>query len=61
MTDLLIITLVVAIGFPAFMAVMSFVVWQNGFRVPGAGFVIRMTIVLVVWSSFVYFIQGGGK
>lgn len=41
-----------AIGFallmPAYLAFMSFVMWDNGFRVLGWGFILRVTLLLEV-------------
>ncbi|HCB9326977.1 TPA: hypothetical protein M2P62_001995 [Klebsiella variicola] len=59
MMDLLIITLGVIIGFPLFVASMSFVTWENGFRIMGPGYIIRMIILLIVISWVIYFIPGG--
>lgn len=57
--DLLIITLSVVVAFPAFVGLMSFVTWQNGFLMMGSGYIIRMTTVLVVFAWVIYFIPGG--
>ena len=59
MTDLLIIALGVIVGFPAFVALMSFILWENGFRIMGRGYIIRMIVVLIVISWVIYFIPGG--
>lgn len=49
MEKVLIATLCVVVGVPGLLAVMSFVVWQNGFKVLGVGYVTRLTVVLVVF------------
>lgn len=51
---LLKITALGALGVPAILLLMSFVMWKNAFRVLGRGFVIRMSMiyVLVAWSVF---------
>ena len=56
MKDLLLITVCVAAGFQAFVAAMSFVLWQNAYRVMGHGYIIRLTIFMVVLSWIIYFI-----
>ncbi|EMF4676188.1 hypothetical protein ACFPZP_16255 [Citrobacter bitternis] len=59
MKDLAVITFCVVAGFYAYVAAMSFVLWQNAFRVLGHGFIARMAIFLVVISMVIYFIPGG--
>jgi hypothetical protein len=59
MKDLLLITFCVAAGFQAYVAAMSFVLWQNAFRVMGSGYIIRMTMLLVAMSWVIYFIPRG--
>ncbi len=59
MRDLAVITFCVVAGFYVYVAAMSFVLWQNGFRVLGHGFIARMAIFLVVISWVLYFIPGG--
>lgn len=60
MKEFLVITLAVAAGFPAFIALMSFVMMQNGFRVLGTGYIVRMIIVLEVIAWIVMATQTGG-
>lgn len=59
MTDLLIIALGVIAGFPAFIALMSFILWENGFRMLGLWRITRFIIatILIVWAA--YFVTGG--
>lgn len=54
MEEMLIASLCIAIGVPAFIATMSFVTWQNGFKVLGAGYLSRLTLVLIaaVWVYY---------
>ncbi|MFE4125400.1 hypothetical protein ACFX4S_14870 [Kosakonia sp. YIM B13605] len=59
MKDLLLITFCVAVGFQAFVAAMSFVLWQNAYRVMGHGYIIRLTIFMVALSWIIYFIPRG--
>ncbi|MCT2785223.1 hypothetical protein KBQ18_08205 [Klebsiella aerogenes] len=59
MMNLLIIALGVIVGFPLLVAAISFVTWENGFRVIGRGYIIRTTILLIVISWVIYFIPGG--
>lgn len=59
--DLVIITLSVVVGFLIFVAVMSFATWENGFRMMGRGYIIRMIIVLITISWVLYFIPGAEK
>lgn len=51
MKEFLVVTLAVAAGFPALIALMSFVMMQNGFRVLGAGYIVRVVIVLEVLTD----------
>lgn len=60
MKEFLIITLAIAAGFPAIIALMSFVMMQNGFRVLGSGYIVRMIIVLEVCAWIVMAIPAGG-
>ncbi len=52
-------TLLVVIGFPAFVGVISFITWENGFKVLGWPFVARMTLVLIVIIWVITFTPGG--
>ncbi|WP_419792953.1 hypothetical protein [Serratia fonticola] len=54
MDKMLIASLCIAIGLPAFIAVMSFVTWQNGFKMFGAGYITRLTVVLLVFAWAYY-------
>lgn len=60
MKEFLVITLAIAAGFPVLIAMMSFVMMQNGFRVLGAGYIVRMVIVLEVLAWNVMAIPAGG-
>ncbi|HCB1487798.1 hypothetical protein [Citrobacter freundii] len=60
MKEFLVVTLAVAAGFPALIALMSFVMMQNGFRVLGAGYIVRVVIVLEVLAWIVMAIPAGG-
>lgn len=44
-------SLIVAVIFPVFVALMSFITWQNGFKYFGVGYIFRMIIVfeIVFW------------
>ena len=59
MSDLLIIALGVIIGFPALIGLISFASWENGFRIVGMGYIVRMTIVLILLCWGVYLIPEG--
>lgn len=59
--NLLIIALGVIVGVLTFVAVMSFATWENGFRLMGRGYIIRIIIVLIVISWVIYFIPGAEK
>jgi hypothetical protein len=48
MKEFLIVTLLVAAAYPALIATTSFMMMQNCFRVLGAGYIVRATIVLEV-------------
>lgn len=60
MKEFLVITLAIAAGFPALIAMMSFVMMQNGFRVLGTGYIVRMIIALEVLAWIVIAIPAGG-
>ena len=59
MMHLLIISAAVNFGFLAFIAVMSFMTWENYFRLFGRNRIIRVIIVLLIFSWVNYFIFGG--
>ncbi|HGW4686434.1 TPA: hypothetical protein ACNIGA_001962 [Klebsiella variicola] len=59
MMNLLIISATVIFGFLTFIAVMSFITWENYFRLFGRNRIIRMMIVLLIFSWANYFIFGG--
>lgn len=61
MKDLLIIALGVIVGFPLIIAMISFATWENGFRIVGRNYIIRMIIVLIVILWVIYFIPGAEK
>lgn len=44
----------VAIGVPAFIAIMSFITWQNGLKMLGAGYMSRLTAVLITFAWIYY-------
>ncbi len=60
MKEFVIVTLVAAAVFPVWIVMMSFVMMENGFRTFGAGYIVRMTIVLVVISWAFLAISAGG-
>ncbi|MBE0015277.1 Uncharacterised protein [Raoultella planticola] len=59
MMHLLIISATVIFGLLTFIAVMSFMTWENCFRLLGRNCIIRMMIVLLIFSWANYFIFGG--
>ncbi|HBQ5286709.1 TPA: hypothetical protein L7492_004572 [Klebsiella pneumoniae] len=59
MMHLLIISATVIFGLLTFIAVMSFMTWENYFRLLGRNCIIRMMIVLLIFSWANYFIFGG--
>lgn len=59
MMHLLIISAAVIFGFLTFIAVMSFMTWENYFRLLGRNCIIRMMIVLLIFSWANHFIFGG--
>ncbi|WP_279492031.1 hypothetical protein [Klebsiella variicola] len=59
MMNLLIISATVIFGLLTFIAVMSFMTWENYFRLFGRNRIIRMMIVLLIFSWANYFIFGG--
>ena len=59
MMHLLIISAAVIFGFLTFIAVMSFMTWENYFRLFGRNRIIRVSIVLLIFSAANYFIFGG--
>ncbi|WP_335898834.1 hypothetical protein [Klebsiella variicola] len=59
MMHLLIISAAVIFGFLTFIAVMSFMTWENYFRLFGRNCIIRMIIVFLIFSWVNYFIFGG--
>lgn len=60
MKEFVIVTLVAATVFPVWIVMMSFVMMENGFRTFGTGYIVRMTIVLVVISWIFMAISSGG-
>ncbi|ENS0249774.1 hypothetical protein QCW82_001211 [Klebsiella michiganensis] len=59
MMHLLIISAAVIFGLLTFIAVMSFMTWENYFRLLGRNCIIRMMIVLLIFSWANHFIFGG--
>ncbi|EGL8525742.1 hypothetical protein V4F76_003280 [Salmonella enterica] len=59
--DMIIIALCTIVGIPAIIGIMSFITWENGFRVLGAGYICRMTLVFIVLVWIIYLIPGGAK
>lgn len=59
MKELLIITICVIAGFPALIGVISFINWENGFRILGRNYIMRAISVLIVVAWVIYFIPGG--
>ena len=59
MMHLLFVSATVIFGLLAFIAVMSFMTWENYFRLLGRNCIIRMMIVLLILSWANYFIFGG--
>lgn len=59
MTDLLIIALGVMAGLPTLIGLLSFALWQNGFRIMGIWFIVRLSIVLTVICWAIYLLPGG--
>ncbi|EOE2154627.1 hypothetical protein RZP29_12665 [Klebsiella quasipneumoniae subsp. similipneumoniae] len=59
MMHLLVVSATVIFGLLAFIAVMSFMTWENYFRLLGRNCIIRMMIVLLILSWANYFIFGG--
>ncbi|MDU4128655.1 hypothetical protein [Pantoea sp.] len=55
----LIATIGVIVGFPAFVGIMSFITWQNGFKMLGLPYITRMILVLVVVVWAMAIIPGG--
>ena len=56
------LTIAIMLGVPLFVVVMSFITWQNGFKYLGVGYLVRMTLVLVVYVWVLYFLtDAGGK
>ncbi|MET3817264.1 hypothetical protein [Pantoea sp. UYEF8] len=55
----LIATIGVIVGFPAFVGIMSFITWQNGFKMLGLPYITRMILVLVVVVWVMALIPGG--
>ncbi|MDE5192622.1 hypothetical protein PYX08_20130 [Citrobacter freundii] len=60
MKEFVIVTLVAAAVFPVWIVMMSFVMMENGFRTFSTGYIVRMTIVLVVISWAFLAISAGG-
>ena len=58
MMHLLVVSATVIFGLLAFIAVMSFMTWENYFRLLGRNCIIRMMIVLLILSWANYFIFG---
>lgn len=59
MMHLLIISAAVIFGLLTFIAVMSFMTWEYYFRLLGRNCIIRMMIVLLIFSWANHFIFGG--
>ncbi|EAY4679466.1 hypothetical protein NF98_11650 [Salmonella enterica subsp. enterica serovar Rubislaw] len=59
--DMIIIALFAIAGIPAIIGLMSFITWENGFRVLGVGYICRMTLVFIVLVWIIYLIPGGEK
>ncbi|EPG4669103.1 hypothetical protein MWS29_004326 [Klebsiella pneumoniae] len=59
MMHFLIISAAVIFVLLTFIAVMSFMTWENYFRLFGRNCIIRMMIVLLIFSWANYFIFGG--
>lgn len=59
MKEYLIAISFILVGFPALVAVMSFVMWDNGFKRLGLGYMVRMTLVLCLIAAVMCAIEGG--
>ncbi|WP_049849340.1 hypothetical protein [Trabulsiella odontotermitis] len=59
--DMVTITLCALAAFPAYVGVVSFIVWENGFRKFGAGFICRTAIFIVAAAWVLYLLPGGAK
>lgn len=44
----------IAIGVPALIAIISFITLQNGFKILGAGYLSRLTAVLIAFAWIYY-------
>lgn len=42
-------SIALALGVPALFAIMSFVVWQNGFKMLGWKYIARLTLVMAIF------------
>lgn len=42
------LTLLAIASIPTYLGLMSFIMWENGFRIMGIGWIARLTTVLVV-------------
>lgn len=42
------LTLLAIVSIPTYLGLMSFIMWENGFRIMGIGWIARLTTVLVV-------------
>ncbi|WP_162598283.1 hypothetical protein [Serratia marcescens] len=54
MEKMFLVSMCIAIGVPAFIATMSFITWQNGFKMLGAGYLSRLTTVLIAFVWIYY-------
>ncbi len=59
MKDLVIITLGVIAGFPTLIGIVSFITWENGFRILGRNYIMRAIVALIVFAWIIYFIPRG--
>ncbi|NTZ40682.1 hypothetical protein EXW94_24005 [Enterobacter sp. JMULE2] len=60
MTDFFLVVLFAIVFCPLLIAVASFISWQNGFRVLGVGYIVRMIIFAVGIGLAVILVSGGG-
>ncbi|MEI9569488.1 hypothetical protein V5080_03765 [Atlantibacter hermannii] len=61
MKEMIIASLYIIAGFPALVAIMSFVTWSNAFRMLGTGYIARMTAAILIMAWVIYFIPGGAR
>ncbi|EAB3743428.1 hypothetical protein EHN93_17145 [Salmonella enterica] len=59
--NMIIIALCGIAGILAIISLMSFVAWENVFRMLGAGYICRMTFVFIVLAWIIYLTPGGAK